>query len=140
MKTVRCFVVALLIMTGISCTACREVASPLEDYTWVLTSYGKLGEVHDVLPETEVTAFFDSETNEVSGNGGCNHYGGGYEVDGLDLIMKGSFYATEMWCGDAIGEQERMYLEALQAAESFRLENGNLRIDCGEWLLNFERQ
>ena len=119
--------------------ACEEVPSPLEDYEWILTSYTTAGENIPVLPDVEVTAFFDSEEKQLSGNGGCNSYFGTYEIDGLSLSIPGPIAATEMWCGDEIGEQERIYLEALQSARSFQLERGNLIIDCGQWKLYFSR-
>ena len=132
--------VVLLLAVALILPACQEVPSPLEDYQWVLTSYTTAGKNISVLPNVEVTALFDSETKQVSGNGGCNSYGGSYEVDGLDLTMTGPFYMTEMWCGDEIGEQERVYFEALQSAISFQLERGNLIIDCDQWKLYFSRK
>ena len=134
-------VLALLVLAGLTALAgCQELASPLEDYEWVLTSHGKYWEPLGVLPNTEVTAYFDSGTKEVSGSAGCNRYFGSYEVDGLTLTITGPIGVTEMWCGEEIGEQERVYLEALQAAESFRLIQGNLRIEGNGWQLNFERK
>ncbi|MBN1176203.1 MAG: META domain-containing protein [Dehalococcoidales bacterium] len=134
-------VLALLILTGLPALAgCQELASPLEDYEWVLTSHGKYWEPLSVLPGTEITAFFDSETKEVSGSAGCNSYFGSYEVDHLTLTITGPLGVTEMWCGEEKGEQERVYLEALQAAESFRLIQGGLRIEGNGWQLNYKRR
>lgn len=132
---------ALFVIAGIPALAgCQELASPLEDYEWVLTSHGKYWEPLSVLPDTEITAYFDSETKEVSGSAGCNRYFGSYEVDGLSLSITGPIGMTEMWCGDEIGEQERVYLEALQDAVSFRLTQGNLRIEGNGWQLNYKRR
>jgi heat shock protein HslJ len=134
-------VLALLVVAGVPALAgCQELGSPIEDYEWVLTSHGKYWEPLKVLPGTEITAFFDSEKKEVSGSAGCNTYFGRYEVDGLTLTITGPIAVTEMWCGDEAGEQERLYLEALQDAESFRLIQGDLRIEGNGWQLDFKRK
>ena len=131
----------VLLLAGVPViTACQAVPSPLEDYEWVLTSYTTAGKNISVLPDVEVTAFFDSEEKQLSGSGGCNSYFGAYEIDGLSLNIPGPVAVTEMWCGDEIGEQESVYLEALQSARSFQLERGNLIIDCGQWKLYFSRK
>ena len=134
-------VLALLIITGpVALAGCQELGSPLEDYEWVLTKHGKYWEPLDVLPGTEITAFFDSETKEISGSAGCNTYFGSYEVDGLSLTVAGPLAVTEMWCGEEAGEQERVYLEALQEAVNFKLTHGNLRIEGNGWQLDFTRR
>ena len=108
---------------------------------WLLTSYGQPDSVKAVLPDTEVTIFFDSEAKEVNGNAGCNSYFWSYEVDGSALVMSGSFAVTEMWCGDEIGEQEHEYLGNLLTAERYSVERDNLRIDSSNGgVLNFERK
>ena len=140
MKIVRTLSALSMITVVCVLIACRAVPSPLEDYEWVLTSYTTAGENKAVLPDIEVTVFFDSEENQLSGNGGCNSYGGSYEVDGMDISVTGPLYRTEMWCGDEIGEQENMYLDALQSAGSYQIEHGSLIIDCGKWILYFSRK
>ena len=134
-------VLTLLILAGLTALGgCQELASPLEDYEWVLTKHGKYWEPLNVLPGTEITAHFNSETKEVSGSAGCNTYFGSYEVDGLTLSITGPLAVTEMWCGEEAGEQERVYLEALQDAESFKLTHGDLRIVGNGWQLDFKRK
>ena len=132
-------ILALILITGsIMLAGCQKVGSPLEDIDWVLTSYGRHAEIQSVLPGTEVTVLFGSDEKQVSGSAGCNSYYGSYEVDGLTLSIPGPLAVTEMWCGEEEGKQERQYLEALQAAESFRLSHGNLSIEGRGWRLNFE--
>jgi heat shock protein HslJ len=89
------------------------------------------------MADTEVTATFDSETEEVGGSAGCNIYSGSYTIDGDELIMDGPFAVTEMWCGEEKDAQEKEYLDILLSAESYEVENGKLTVYCGDNALNF---
>lgn len=129
-------VVAILCFSLAGCGA----NSPLENVRWVLTSYGDPDSLTTVLPDTEVTARFDSETKEIQGSGGCNTYTGAYERDGDNLTLTGPFAVTERWCGDEIGDQESAYLEILLAAESYEIDGDILQINCGDNVLNYGRE
>jgi uncharacterized lipoprotein YbaY len=118
----------------------EEVAAgDLEDAVWVLESYGERGDLKAVLDATEITAEFKSEDGQVGGSAGCNRYFGDYELDGGSLSV-GLLASTAMACPEAIMEQEQAYIEALQAAESYRVEGDELRIDGGGLELVFRRQ
>jgi heat shock protein HslJ len=133
--------ILLLILVIATClfTACATPRSPVEDIEWVLTSFTIDSESREVLPETEITVFFEGDTREFGGNAGCNHYAGSYEIDGRDLDIPGPVAVTEMWCGDEIGRQEQEYLEVLLKAESFEVDGDILRIEGSKGVLNFER-
>jgi heat shock protein HslJ len=140
MKSLKISLAVIILLTGLLTLNACQLASPLEDYTWVLTARGEPGNMKTPLPDTEVTAFFDSNTKQVKGSGGCNQYGGTYKVDGLTLTINGDIVMTALWCSDAKNEQERQYIETLKAAESFELDHGNLIIYCGKQTLHFSRQ
>lgn len=124
--------------------ACAEPGSTtnptaaLEDKPWVLESYGKPAELQTVLAETRITVTFDSAEGNVQGNAGANNYSGGYQIDGAKISMP-LLAATEMYRMDPEGvmDQEYQYLKILQAAESFRIEGGKLRITAGDQILIF---
>ena len=117
----------------------QEVA--LEDTNWSLQSYGEPGNLKDILTDTEITAEFVSSEGTVKGSAGCNSYFGSYQVEGSKLSIPGPIGATEMYCMEPEGimEQEQQYLTALGAAESYKIENGRLQINCGNQILIFER-
>ena len=138
MKGIKLILVVVL-LAGLPVTAtCTEKALTLEDVKWSLFAYGPMTITKPLLPDTQVTVFFDSEKKEVSGSGGCNTYFADYEVDGENLTIMGPIAVTEMWCGDEIGEQEHKYLGILLAAESYHVEQDSLRINSGNRVLNFE--
>lgn len=139
MKRVFFGMMLVIAVLSVSLAGCGA-GSPLEDIRWILTSYGDPDSLTNVLPDTEVTALFDSEAKQLRGSGGCNTYTGAYERDGDNLTLTGTFAVTEMWCGDEIGDQESAYLEILLAAESYEIDGDILQINCGDNVLYFERE
>ena len=128
--------VMLLLSSMIGLASC-SYGSSIEDTDWVLQSYGEFGNLKDVLTDTEITAEFVSSEGTVEGSAGCNSYSGSYEVKDSQLSIPGPIAATEMYCMEPEGvmEQERQYLEILQAAESYSVEDGELQINCGGQVL-----
>ncbi len=128
--------VMLLLSSMIGLASC-SYGSSIEDTDWVLQSYGEFGNLKDVLTDTEITAEFVSSEGTVEGSAGCNSYSGSYEVKNSQLSIPGPIAATEMYCMEPEGvmEQERQYLEILQAAESYSVEDGELQINCGGQVL-----
>jgi len=114
------------------------LAAELEDTTWVLISYGEPKYLRSVLPNTEITVEFVSADGSAKGSAGCNSYGGGYDVDQDKLTFPGPLMSTEMACPESIMKQEMEYLEALQAAESYEIKDGQLHITCAGKALNFK--
>ncbi|QPC83898.1 META domain-containing protein [Phototrophicus methaneseepsis] len=113
----------------------RDAMDELVGTEWQLTSYGVPGEETTVMGQ--VTIAFQSE-NQVSGNGGCNSYGGQYRIDG-DMITFSEVISTLMACADAdITQQEQDYLSALQATTQYAVAEDQLTIWYGDGLqLNF---
>jgi heat shock protein HslJ len=132
--------VALLLVAAFGLTACSAKtvektptstapAIVLERTLWVLESYGEPANEGTVLEGTGITADFDGVKGQVSGSAGCNHYFGSYKVKDRELSIS-AVGSTEMWCGEPPGvmEQEQAYLAALQAAESYQLQDSELQI------------
>ena len=140
MKNITKVFIVLLVPIVVSLAACATKAGALENVTWVLESYGESGNLESVLADTEITATFNSAEERVEGSAGCNNYLGGYELKGSELSIPGPIGATMMSCGDQIDEQERQYLTALESAESYKIEYGELRMTCGNQVLIFKRK
>jgi len=112
----------------------------LVDTVWVLQSYGELGNLKDILTDTEITAEFVSFEGTVKGIAGCNSYFGTYEIEGSQLLIPGPIGATEMYCMEPEGimEQEQQYLTTLGTAESYEIDGDELKINCGSQVLVFK--
>jgi len=138
MKGIKAVLALALLVSLPVMAACTAGTPALEDIKWVLTDYSVNDVTKSLLPDRDVTILFISKDKEVNGSGGCNSYFASYQVDGSNLSIPGPIAVTEMWCGDEIGEQERIYLEALQAAESYKVEGDKLSINCGNIVLYFK--
>jgi heat shock protein HslJ len=82
---------------------------------------------------TKVEAYieFDEENKRMSGNGGCNLIGGGFEISGNSLKF-GPIISTKRACLDNEGTRtETQFLQALQGVTSYRLSNGVLTLYAG---------
>jgi len=131
------FGVILLMVLAVVAGACAKSSlAPLENTTWILESYGEPDNLKALIAGTEITATFDSTEKQVNGSAGCNHYFGDYEISNsqLTFLVLGH---TEMYCLEPEGamEQEEQYLKILNAAESFQVQDGKLRITSGDKVL-----
>ena len=84
--------------------------------TWVLM------ELNGETPLAESRTTLQLAAEQLSGNTGCNHYGGSYEIKGDSLRFDG-IYSTEMAClePDGLMDQELIYLDLLRGADQFEL-------------------
>ncbi len=129
----------VLVVVGlVGCTSTTAATDGLEDITWILESYGEPENLQAVLEGTKITAIFDSAEGQVTGSAGCNSYWADYEVEGSKLSIFEMTW-TEMGCPEPQGilEQETQYLQALQSAESYKIEDGKLQITSGNQVLIF---
>ena len=139
--------VSVLSILGVfvsSLLGCSQAATPsqqqIEDINWKLESYGQQANPQRILEGSEVAANFRSSDHQVVGFGGCNGYGGGYELNGARLTVS-ALISTKIYCTEPEGvtEQETQYLDLLQNAESFQVQGGKLYINSGNQVLVFIR-
>jgi heat shock protein HslJ len=140
MKRIVMLVVIMAILAAIPLmTGCAPEAA-LENTGWSLASYGPMSSLKGLLPDTEITATFNSETKGVGGSAGCNHYSGSYTLDGNNLALEGPFAVTEMWCGEEKDAQEKAYLDILLSAETWEVDGDTLTVTGSEGVLIFEKR
>jgi heat shock protein HslJ len=146
MISVRLIPALLVLGILVSLTSCRPMtgspapASEIQDIPWKLTAYGDRTGPQDIIPDTEITVLFHSNSGEVQGFGGCNGYDGNYEINGVRLTVSG-LISTKMYCTNppGVSNQENSYFETLQAAESFEITSSTLRINSGSQVLIYTR-
>jgi heat shock protein HslJ len=95
---------------------------PLEGTEWTLV--GGVDAPDDAVPTLTLA------DEGASGFGGCNTFNGGYELDG-DAITIGPLAATLMACEDDKSAAEAAYLPALEAADAWAIEDGELVLSTG---------
>jgi heat shock protein HslJ len=122
---------AAILLTTMTLSACRAREPALGGKTWVLQSHGEPDDLQDILEGTEITATFNTAKGEISGSAGCNGYSGSYEVNGSKLAI-GPLAHTEMFCAtpEGVMEQEQQYLTVLATAQSYEVQDGQLRVFC----------
>jgi heat shock protein HslJ len=103
---------------------------------WRLVSYGTSGAETPVMAGSAITIAFESG-NQVTGNGGCNSYGGTYTVADTTITFS-DVVSTMMACTDsAVTQQEQTYFAALHSATTFKHVGNQLTIFYAEGQLNF---
>jgi len=109
--------------TLVMLVACGKTGGdPLDGTSWELYSMGK----YSPIAGSKITIQF--ENGQVSGNGGCNSYGGEYRVNG-DKLELGMLMSTLMACADpAMMEQETIFMQALGDAQGFEIVGGQLQM------------
>jgi heat shock protein HslJ len=113
---------------------------PLANTQWTLVSMGAPGAETAVTADRALTLEFQPG-GQMGGNGGCNSFGGSYQVAG-NTITFGEIVSTLMACADqAVTAQEQQYLAALQGAERFEVTGDTLVIfySGGQEALTFTR-
>ena len=107
--------ISLLVL--LTLTACNGGSSASIEGQWKLVSYNQTSAAPDVESSIEF------KDGRMSGNVGCNSFGGDYTVDGKTITF-GPVMSTMMACIGPVGEQESATLTTLQEQTSFVL-NGN---------------
>jgi heat shock protein HslJ len=120
--------------------AVRQSPFPLIGTDWVLDAYATGGDaVSSVIAGTTITVRFAPDGN-VTGNAGCNGYGGRYDLDGENISVS-SLGRTLKLCPEPEGimMQEDRYLDLLGAAVSYRVDGDRLDLldRDGKFLLSY---
>ena len=122
-------------------TACNSVkpvtgtssSDVLKGKTWVLTQINNAALTKS--PAREIVLNFNN-LNTISGNGGCNTYGGQYLVSGNNELKFSSVYSTKMACESL--DLENIYFESINNTRSFEVTGNTLRLLNGtQELLEF---
>jgi heat shock protein HslJ len=92
----------------------------LKNSSWQLERWERKGSAVALVPKIEVSLNF--ENNQVNGFGGCNRFGGSFNlVD--DRLSLGTLEATQRGCDAVVMNQESQFLSALQSVRRIALDN-----------------
>jgi heat shock protein HslJ len=125
---------AVVGLAAVGCGGGGGEAVSLEGTSWVLESMAGT----PVLEGVGVTVSFTG--SEVSGSGGCNLYGGTYELEGEAISIGEQLASTLRAClEEGRMEQESAYLGALASAERVKIEGETLVIETAAGPLRYRR-
>ena len=122
--------ILIVLLAMVILAACANSSSPSIQGQWELVSYGPPSGQISAAPDVETSIEFDSEGN-MSGNVGCNGFGGEYTVEG-DTITFGPVMSTMMFCEGPVGEQETGSLAVFQETATFTLDGDTLSITSAD--------
>ena len=97
---------------------------------WELVSHGSVSSQTPAAPGVDTSIEFGSD-GALSGNVGCNGFGGDFKVEG-DTIAFGSVMSTMMFCEGPVGEQEQATLAVFQGSATFVLDGNTLTITSSD--------
>src|SRR5687768_3450473 len=104
MKKIHFVMITILVISGTLLAACTGGASTSIIGDWKLVSYGSPTNPTLAAPDVDTSIVFGAD-GKVSGNVGCNGFGGDYTVDG-NTITFGPIVSTLMFCEGPVGDQE----------------------------------
>ena len=117
-----------LLLTALLVPALVACASNAPDLSgdWKLVSYGDAANPMPALPGVGTTITF--ENGQMSGNVGCNGFGGTYELSG-DTITFSGIMSTMMFCEEtSVQEQGVLGVFSDNTAMQIQLNGNNLSI------------
>ena len=116
-------IITLITLLTFLLSACGSVGgNPLDGTSWELYAISKLFPIEG----SHITLEF--KDGQVSGNSGCNSFGGEYQAKGNKLEI-GMLMSTLMACADPVMmEQETTFVQMLGDAQRFEIVDGQLLI------------
>jgi heat shock protein HslJ len=106
-----------------------ETTVPLENTYWKLTHLGDAPVTGD-FQRSEPHLILNTGTHGAAGSGGCNQFGGGYQLSGGRLKLK-NIVSTMMACMKGM-ETEQAFLRALEQVSGWRIAGKQLELtDAG---------
>ena len=98
------------------------------DQEWILELITENGQGKKPVADTEVTLRFSAE--KLTGSAGCNRYFASYQTGDDRQLSITDIASTEMWClqPEGIMEQETKFLQWLDKANSYRINNDQLTL------------
>lgn len=144
MKTIRYFLMMLSVglLFGCGSSDSMQTSASLAGTSWQLTTMNDANPIGD----NPVTLAFDESA--VSGNAGCNQYGGSYSINGNSIAIgkgedgsTGNLFSTKKACGmpEGIMQQEQQYLQQLGSSNQYMMEKGTLTLTAESGTLVYQQ-
>ena len=128
MNKITLAIITLLVASGLILSACTSggASADLKGTSWTLVSYGPAENQTPAAPGVETSLIFGTD-GRVSGNLGCNSFGGNYEVKNGSLVFSQTI-STMMACQEPQMTQESTAFQVMTGTVSFKLEGNTLTI------------
>lgn len=131
-------VLLILFVISVAISACTTKRSPASlTGSWKLTSYGPANAQTPAVAGTEAGLTF-KEDGTVTGNSGCNGFGGNYTVEGDKVTFK-EIVSTLMACDDPRMAQEEVVHKVLADTVSYKIEGNTLTLMNNDLVMVLKR-
>ena len=130
MKKMYFVMITVLVISGALLAACTGGASASVVGDWKLVSYGSPAQPTPAASDVDTSIVF-GEDGKVSGNVGCNGFGGDYKVDGNTITFR-QIVSTLMFCEGLVGDQETTTLHVFAESATFVLDGDTLTITSAD--------
>jgi heat shock protein HslJ len=131
--------ITMLLAFALTLPACGSGTSAnLTGTSWTLTSWGSGGAQNPAAPGVETSLVFGND-GQVSGNLGCNRFGGTYSVTNGKITF-GNLMSTLMACQEPQMSQETHAFQVLRGTASYTLKGDVLTITNGSLSLTLARK
>lgn len=87
------------------------------DANWTLTSLRVNDQTYELVPHVPITLTFHEISQTITGSSGCNSYQATYQQDNSQIHFQ-HFGRTAEGCLGSVGEQEYLYMQALEQTET----------------------
>ena len=131
-------VLLILFVTVLAVSACTaEGSSASLIGSWKLTAYGPADAPTPAVADAEAELTFN-EDGTVTGNSGCNGFGGSYTAEGNQVTFS-EIVSTLMACEDPRMEQEDAVHKVLTDTATFKIEGNTLTLTNNNMVLVLTR-
>ncbi|WAL62021.1 META domain-containing protein [Thermocoleostomius sinensis] len=133
-KIIRCIVMmaiagsgAVVMLPAIAQAPSRNISLQMAQTSSIVGNWRLVNMTADntptpMVPSQGIELTADFADGRVTGSGGCNRFMGGYELDG-DRLTISPLASTFKACEEPIMSQEIRYLNALQGAQRYELDD-----------------
>jgi putative lipoprotein len=123
-------------MLALTVTACSNGSgSPSLVGKWKLTSYGSADSQTPAVADVDATIEFTND-GTVSGNSGCNGFGGTYEIKDAQIAFS-AIVSTLMACDDPRMAQENAVFQVLKDNVDYKIDGKTLTLTKDKMVLVF---
>ncbi len=124
-----------LFLASLLLSACAPKDKPLVGQ-WNLVSYGSEGSQTSAAADSSATLTFNGDET-VTGNSGCNGFGGVYKMEGDRQVTFSEFVSTLMACSDPLMAQEGAMFKVLNGKADYMVDGNLLTITNNGAMLVF---
>jgi len=124
-------VTLLFALILVACGPSATSTEALKGKVWVLTQidYSATGQTLKPASSASLTLEFKDD-NTVAGNGGCNTFGGSFEVSNGNALQIKNVFSTLMACENM--DIEAAYFDALGKANAFNVQSDQLQLTTSD--------